>query len=112
MINKNFCLNLILVISTISKYTIINNISVELESLYIIDRYKFFIEYFKFWLLNVIMVHKNSIKIVMLVLTNNGLLIIFILEINLQIYTNKTIIPPKNNKIIKYIIHFLDIIAI
>lgn len=87
---------------------ITNNISVELDILYIIDKYKFFIGYFKSWVLNVIVIHRSIIKIVREVSVNRDPLIIFILEIRLQIYTNKTIIPPKNNKIIKYIIHFLD----
>ena len=49
----------------------------------------------------------NVNKILILTILPKSLIDVFILDTNVQIYTNKTIIPPKNNKIIKYLIHLL-----
>ena len=52
----------------------------------------------------------KALRIILNTGTGPRLSEIFVLEINVQIYTNKTIIPPKNNKIIKYIIHLVLIV--
>ena len=54
----------------------------------------------------------NVNKILILTILPKSLIDVFILDTNVQIYTNKTIIPPKNNKIIKNDIHLLDKVEI